>query len=89
ALAWIALNFTYLFTQQPAVHRRLFGAYRSSWVARNAAPFVVINALIFGAARALCRLSGADLALSLLWLSAALTLSLMTCVRLLDAQLRQ
>ncbi len=89
ALAWIALNFTYLFTQQPAVHRRLFGAYRSSWIARNAAPFVLINALIFGTAQAICRSSGADLALSLLWLSAALTLSLMTCVRLLDAQLRQ
>ncbi|MCS6872400.1 MAG: oligosaccharide flippase family protein [Anaerolineae bacterium] len=90
ALTWIALNFVYLFTQQPAVHRRLFGAYRLSWTARNAAPFVLLNALIFGVARLLHdALPNDALIVSLSLMAAALALSLIACSALLDADLRQ
>ena len=90
ALAWTALNFAYLFTQQPAVHRRLFGAYRVGWLARNAAPFLLINALIFGAMQALYSASfSGDLLASLLFTATALLLSFAACAALLDSDLRQ
>ncbi|MFQ3535975.1 MAG: oligosaccharide flippase family protein [Aggregatilineales bacterium] len=89
-LAWLGLNFVYLFTQQPAVHRRLFGAYTVSWMARNAAPFLLLNALIFGALRLLHdALPSATLAASLAFIAAAFVLSLSASAGLLDVELRQ
>lgn len=90
ALAWTALNFVYLFTQQPAVHRRLFGAYRVDWLARNAAPFLLMNAIVFGAMYALySALFSGDLGASLVCAAVAMLLSLMACAALLDSALRQ
>ncbi len=90
ALTWVGLNFVYLFTQQPAVHRRLFGVYRVSWAARNAAPFVLLNGLIFGAARLLYGATPhATPIVSLIFIAAALALSLIACAVLLDAELRR
>jgi len=90
ALAWTALNFAYLFTQQPAVHRRLFGAHQVSWLARNAAPFLLVNALIFGALRALYSASfSGNLPASLFFIATASLLSFIACGALLDSDLRQ
>lgn len=89
-MTWVGLNFVYLFTQQPAVHRRLFGAYRVSWAARNAAPFVLLNGLIFGAARLLYGATPhATPIVSLIFIAAALALSAIACAALLDAELRR
>ncbi|PJF31745.1 MAG: hypothetical protein CUN51_02045 [Candidatus Thermofonsia Clade 1 bacterium] len=90
ALTWIELNFIYLFTQQPAVHRRLFGTYRISWIARNAAPFLLFNALIFSMARLLYgALPSPTLITGLVFMMVALALSLIACTALLDTDLRR
>ncbi len=90
ALTWVALNFTYLFTQQPAVHRRVLSGYSIGWSARNAAPFLLLNALIFGVLRALYDgLTSPNLLISLACVTCAALLSFAVCIALLDAELRQ
>jgi O-antigen/teichoic acid export membrane protein len=58
ALAWLFLNFCYLPTLVPLVHRRIIGMKTARWLLGTFLPFVLLGLVCFGSVRIMLALSG-------------------------------